>query len=105
MRLQRIDRLQPIYFVGYQSAQRYAVAIQNAVAGEGGHFAAGQYGTDQIEWVGGADADELFVAFEFAYAAQCGECVGQRELFTGDAGDEAAAAAFASRFHSTPYSL
>src|SRR5690606_14409769 len=103
MRLQRIDRLQPIYFVGYQSAQRYAVAIQNAVAGEGGYFVAGQYGTDQIERICGADADELFVAFELAYAAQCGECVGQRELFTGDAGDEAAAADFAARFHAAQY--
>lgn len=62
---------------------RFAVFIQNTMARLGSNALARRDDAGQVQWVGGADHDQLFIVLLFAHIAHQADRFGQCKMFTG----------------------
>src|SRR5690606_36898459 len=81
----------------------YTIAIENAIARQCRHLVAGQNHADEVEGIGGADADQCILRRLLARTAQCRQRLRQGVLSAGNTRDETAAANFAARFQTSQH--
>src|ERR1051325_436044 len=83
--------------VAFHHRDGRAVAVGDAVAGDGADALAAGENAGEVERIGGADDVQNVIGRGAADLAQFLDRLGQRELLAGHAGDEAAAADLAAR--------
>src|SRR5690606_17427857 len=93
-----LERLQELDLAARQDRHRQPVAIEQAVAGEGREPRARRHDADEVERIGRREGNLRTGCRLAPGLAQGAYGIGQGELLTREAGDEAAAANLAARF-------
>src|SRR5207302_2043824 len=95
--LLRGELLEEAHFARGEERDRHAVAIQQAVAAQGGQPRAGREDADEIERIGARERSVMPLARLAARLAQQRDRLGRGVLLAAEAGDEAPAADLAAR--------
>src|SRR5215469_1099852 len=96
-----VEGFEELHLASGEQRDRQTVAIEEAIAGQGGKLWSGCQDAGEVQRIGAGKRDPDACRGLAAHLAKHADRVGERELLAGKAGDKAAAADFAARFQAT----